>query len=264
MGPVPVATGTVEVVVLDGRATLLVNGVPSSCLDPDPLLLEFEYHQQMAAVVDGLPDGQLRAVHLGAGACTFPRWLHARRPGSRQLAVDVDPDLVRLVREWFDLPRSPHLRLRAAEARATLDALPAGAADVLVRDVFAGDETPRPLTTVEAAAAARRALAPGGLYVLNCADRPPLAVARAEVAALLTAFDDVLVAAEPGVQRGRRYGNLVLVAGSLADAAPGGYDLRALDRRLRTLPVPAALLDPAEARAFATTARHDPAPEPAA
>lgn len=244
--------------MLDGRATLLVNGVPSSCLDPDPLVLEFEYHQQMAAVVDGMADGPLRAVHLGAGACTFPRWLHARRRDSRQLAVDVDADLVRLVRAWFELPRSPHLRLRVGEARATLDALPPGGADLLVRDVFAGDATPGPLTTLEAATAARAALAPGGLYVVNCADRPPLAVARAEVAALRGAFEDVLVVAEPAVLRGRRYGNLVLVAGTLGTAHPRGYDLRALDRRLRTLPVPAALLDPEEAASFATAPRRDP------
>ena len=114
--PVAIATGTAQLVVDPDSpdvVTLLVNGVPSSCLDlEDPSYLEFEYHQQMAAVIDRLAPGPLRALHLGAGACTLARWLDDARPGSRQVAVDIDAVLVDLVREWFALPRSPALRLR--------------------------------------------------------------------------------------------------------------------------------------------------------
>ena len=57
-----------------------------------------------------------------------------------------------------------------------------------------------------------RVLRPGGVYLANCADRPPLAGARAEVATLRAAFADVAVIAEPGLLRGRGYGNVVLAA----------------------------------------------------
>src|SRR5665648_1235047 len=125
-GPVAISTGTAEV-VRDGpwHVTLLVNGVPSSSLDlANPTWLDFEYMQQMATFLDQVPAGPLTAVHLGAGGCTLPRWLEAVRPGSSQLAVDVDAELVRLVRDWFDLPRAPRLRLRAQDARAALEGLP--------------------------------------------------------------------------------------------------------------------------------------------
>ena len=264
-GPVPIATGTVELrrdPAQPREVTVLVNGVPSSHLDlDDPAWLEFEYMQQMAAMVEEMPSGPLDVVHLGAAACALPRALEARRPGSRQLAVDLDGQLLTLVRGWFDLPRSPRLRLREGEARAVLAARPAGSADVVVRDVFAGDATPRHLTTVEFVAEVRRVLRPGGLYLANCADRPPLQLARAEVATARTVLDDVVLVAEPGQLKGRRYGNLV-VAGT---AGRGPVDLTSarLERRLRSLPVPVRLLQGDDLLTFIGAARpilDEPAP----
>lgn len=264
-GPVPIATGTVELrrdPAQPREVTVLVNGVPSSHLDlDDPAWLEFEYMQQMAAMVEELPSGPLDVVHLGAAACALPRALEARRPGSRQLAVDLDGQLLTLVRRWFDLPRSPRLRLREGEARAVLAALPAGSADVVVRDVFAGDATPRHLTTVEFLTEVRRVLRPGGLYLANCADRPPLHLARAEVATARTVLDDVVLVAEPGQLKGRRYGNLVVAA--TAGHGPADLTSARLERRLRSLPVPVHLLQGDDLQAFVGAARpilDEPAP----
>ncbi|KSW29178.1 spermidine synthase [Cellulomonas sp. B6] len=264
VGPVPVSTGTAEVVPEPGRphaATLLVNGVPSSYVDlDDPGLLDFEYMQQAAAVVDVVaadrPD--LTVLHLGAGGCALARALAHHHPEARQLAVELDGELARLARAWFALPRAPRLRLRTGEARAELTALPDASFDVVVRDVFAGDRTPEHLTTREFTGEVARVLRPGGVYLANCADRPPLALARTEVATLLDVFGHVGVVAEPAILRGRRYGNLVLVGTDdptvLAD--PG------LARTLRTLPVPARLLAADETRTLAGRAavRHDPGP----
>jgi spermidine synthase len=261
---VPIATGTVEVQRSPDdpdAVTLLVNGVPSSHLDlGDPLRLEFEYMQQMAAVLEHVPqDDPLRVVHLGAAGCALARWVAARDPGSRQVAVDLDPVLVALVRDWFDLPRSPALRLRTGDARQQLATLPDDGADALVRDVFAGDRTPAHVTTVEFTQDVARALRPGGVYLANCADRPPLALARAEVATAAEVFAHVGLVAEPGVLRGRRYGNLVLIASD----DPAVLDAPALARDLRSLPVPARLLVGEELAAFVgrTPPLHDAAPE---
>ncbi len=256
----PIATGTAELRRErddpDG-VTLYVNGVPSSHLDlVDPTRLEFEYMQQMAAVVGRLPDGPLAAVHLGAAGCALPRALDAARPGSRQLAVDVDPVLAELVRRWFDLPRSPALRLRVGDAREVLAGLPDASADVVVRDAFAGDGTPAHLTTREFTLEVARVLRPDGVYLANCADRPPLPLARGEAATVATVFAHTAVIAEPGVLRGRRYGNLV-VAGT---ADPDLLASAALARTLRTLPVPARLLADDEVAALVGRAavRRDP------
>ncbi|MET0789013.1 MAG: fused MFS/spermidine synthase [Cellulomonas sp.] len=243
-GPLPIATGTVELVRdLDDPdgVTVLVNGVPSSYLDlADPTRLVFEYMQQMAAVIDRVGDagGPLDLVHLGAAGCALARAVDAERPGSRQLAIELDTTLPELVRGWFDLPRSPALRIRAGDARAELEKLADSSADVVVRDVFAGDTTPAHVRTREMVAHVARVLRPGGVYLVNCADRPPLAGARAEGATLREAFADVAVVAEPGLLRGRGYGNVVLAATDDPDLLGSA----ALARAVRSLPAPARLL----------------------
>ncbi|GAA2728562.1 spermidine synthase [Cellulomonas aerilata] len=234
--------------------TVLVNGVPSSHLDlVDPTRLEFEYMQQMAAVLDRTagPGAALRAVHLGAAGCTMARYVDATRPGSHQLAVELDAALAELVRTWFDLPRSPALRIRAGDARAELERRPDASADVVIRDVFAGDTTPGHVRTVEFTAQVARVLVPGGVYLANCADRPPLAEARAEVATLRAVFRDVIAIAEPGQLKGRRYGNVVL-AGTDREGLLGSAELA---RTIRSLPAPTRVLHGAELASFVGDAR---------
>jgi SAM-dependent methyltransferase len=263
------STGTARLVPdPDGSTgvTLLVNGAPSSHLDlADPGLLSFEYMQQMAAVVDALEPGPLRVVHLGAAGCAFARWVEHERPDSRQVAIDLDADLVARVREWFALPRAPRLRLRAGDARAELATLPDASADVVVRDVFAGDTTPEHVTTTAFVREVLRVLRPGGVYLANCADRPPLSLARAELATAAQALTDddrteqdvwtrLGLIAEPGQLKGRRYGNLVLVAvRGHDDPTVTSLDLDGakIARALRSLPAPATLLTGPEARRFA-------------
>ena len=232
---------------------MLLNGVPSSHLDlADPTRLEFEYMQQMAAVIDrvGTPGSPLRVIHLGAAGCTLARYVQAVRPGSHQLAIELDATLAELVRTWFDLPRAPLLRLRTGDARAELARLPTGSADVIIRDVFAGATTPRHVTTLEFTADAARVLRPGGVYLANCADRPPLERARSEVATLRAVFADAAATAEPGQLRGRRYGNLVL-AGS---DQPGLLGSAELARVIRSLPAPTRLLHGPDLAAFSRAA----------
>ncbi|QDC26563.1 spermidine synthase [Georgenia yuyongxinii] len=245
------------------RVTLLLDGTESSHLDlADPAHLEFEYMQQMLVVLDASrPEGPVRAVHLGAAGCALPRALEARRPDSRQLAVEIDEELARLVREWFDLPRAPRLRIRTGDARAVTEGLADGAWEVVVRDVFDGGAVPRHVRTVEAARQVHRVLTPGGLYLVNLTDHPPLRKARAEVAALRDVFAHVLLVADPAILRGRRYGNLVLAASDAPfPAAP-------IERELRRLPLPVRLVhgeDLVKLQGTAATELDPPAEDPGA
>jgi spermidine synthase len=245
-------TGIAEIVADShngAHLTLYVNGAPSSFIAlNDPQFLAFEYMQQMDAVMAAItsPPEALRALHLGAAGCCLARCWDAQRPGSRQVAVDVDARLVADVREWFDLPRAPRLRLRAGDALDAMSTARPQSYDVIVRDVYAHDATPAHLITLAAAEYAAAALRPGGVYLVNCADRPPLRTARREVATLAAAFGPSAVAeqrlaliAEPGILKGRRYGNLVIAA-----VSSGGRDLASahLERALRALPAPAHIL----------------------
>lgn len=216
-GRFAVSYGTAELVADPDRPrafTLLLDGVPSSYVDlDDPEFLPFEYVDWFARMTAArFSPGPLRVLHLGAAGCSFARYLDAVRPGSRQLAVDVDAGLAGRVRDWFELPRSPALRIRvddAAHAVATLG----GRFDLVVRDVFAGGVVPGPCADRTFFGHCRALLRPGGLLLANTGYRRG-ETGGAEVAAASAAFGgEVAAVTEPAVWRGRRHGNLVLAAG---------------------------------------------------
>ncbi|MCY9785393.1 fused MFS/spermidine synthase [Nocardiopsis sp. EMB25] len=195
---------------------LVVEGTPQSHVDlSDPTHLDFSYVRRIAHAADLVaPEGEpIDALHLGAGALTLARYVAHTRPGSRQRAVDVDAPLVEMVRRRLPWDRRAQLRVGIGDAREWIAARHDASADLIVSDVFAGARTPARLTSVEFYTEAARVLRPGGLLVVNIGDGHKLDHARAQVATARAALPHVVLTAEPGVLRGRRFGNLVLVAG---------------------------------------------------
>ncbi len=225
-----------------GAYQLVVDGTPQSHVDlDDPGRLFFEYVQRIGHVIDewGEPGQPMTALHLGAGAMTLPRYIHATRPGSRQQVVELERDLVDFVREHLPLPRGASIRVRYGDARATLAQLPAGltgAVDLVVVDVFGGARIPAHVTSVEFYESVRALLAPNGIVCVNIADGPGLAFARSQAATLQYVFSDVVALAESGVLKSRRFGNVVMAAG--IDELPTAW----LPRLLARGPHPASVL----------------------
>lgn len=245
----PDARGRVELLAdLDRPRAwmLLVDGIPQSHVDlDDPGHLELEYMRRLGHLIDqAAPTGMpLRVLHLGGGAMTLARYVAATRPGSAQLAVESDPEVAELVRRRLPLDQPGRSRtgtgridVRVADARAVVDEVPARSFDMLIADVFAGAQTPAHLTSAEFTVAAARVLAPSGSYAVNVGDGPPLAHARGRVAAVRSVFRHVCVIAEAEVLRGRRFGNLVVVA------ADHELPIAGLIRRVAADPVPARLV----------------------
>jgi spermidine synthase len=200
----------------DSAYTLLLDGAPQSHVDlADPTHLEFEYIRRMGAAIDLIaPAGQpLRALHLGGGALTLPRYIAATRPGSAQRVIEIDGLLVELVRRSLPFPAKANFRVRVADAREALTGMRAAGYDLIVVDVFAGARTPAHLASVEFMHEVARVLAPAGWLIANVADGPPLRHARAQVATIRAALPEACLVADAAVLRGRRFGNLVVLAG---------------------------------------------------
>ena len=228
----PVSTGTVRLRADGPDWVLDVNRVPSSAVRPsDPGHLAFPYQALLLALIEAVTDGPVRAVHLGGAGCALPWAVAVRRPGSRQVVAEVDAELARLVRTWFELPAAPDLRIRAQDAAELLASRPDGSADVVVRDAFTGDRTPGHLATLAFTADVARVLAAGGVYLANVADRDQ-ARNRGEIASVTKIFEDVGVVTE----RSGRAANRIVVAGAgvpwptvtraVHRAAPGALLLR--------------------------------------
>ncbi|MEU1851138.1 fused MFS/spermidine synthase [Streptomyces sp. NPDC019990] len=248
------------------RAWLLtVDGAPQSYVDlDDPAHLEFEYARRLGHVLDVVaePGAALDVVHLGGGALTLPRYVAVTRPGSRQNVVEADRGLLELVAEHLPLPEGARVELHAADAREWLENGPADSADVVVADVFGGSRVPAHLTSVAYVRAAARVLRDGGSYLVNLPDAAPFAFLRSQLATLGSVFEELVLIAEPGVLRGRRFGNAVLVAGNRP------VDVAALARLTAGDAFPARVEHGAALRSFIGDARavrdEDavPSPEP--
>jgi len=180
----------------------------------DPTHLEFSYTQSIGDVVDAqAPAGApIAALHLGGGGFSVPRYVAATRPGSFNRALELDQVVVDVAREELGVAAGPDLEIAVGDARLLIAAEASGRYDLVVGDAFGGLAVPWHLATTELAREVARVLAPGGVYVANVIDHPPLGFARAELATLRSVFTHVAVLAPPSRLRGTDGGNLILVA----------------------------------------------------
>lgn len=254
---------------IPGTFQLIVDGTPQSHVNPHfPDELFFEYVRRIGHVIDAfrLPGEPITALHLGGGAFTLPRYVEATRPGSRQQVIELEGELIDFVRAAFPLPARAQIRVRRGDARERLQRLPAGLhnrVDLVVVDVFSGSTTPAHLTSVEFYELLLPLLSKDALVVVNATDGSGQRFVRGQVATLKSVFGSVFAVAEPQVLKGRRFGNVVLVA-----AQGKRPPLDWLPRMMAGGPHPARLLEKAELTHFVggakpvtdATATSSPAP----
>lgn len=198
---------------------LEIGGAEQSHVDlgrPDYIF--YEYLRRIGNLTDILaPAGQpITAAHLGAGALTLVRYLQATRPGSRQLAVDIERELPSFVMEQLPLPEGTDCTVLIEDAataapRLTQELNAPNGLDCVVLDIFSGWEAPAHLTTPEFYTDLRDALAPAGKLAVNVGDDAGLTFFRAQARTLLEVFEHVWCLADTAMLTGKHAGNLILV-----------------------------------------------------
>ncbi|WP_307836099.1 spermidine synthase [Phycicoccus sonneratiae] len=234
-----------------GAVTVLVDGFPQSAVDlADPAALHFEYVQHLALAVDALaPAGRLRVTHVGGAGLTLARWLHHTRPGSTQVVLEPDAALTESVRRELPLPRGHRIRVRPVRGEDGVAALRDASADVVVLDAFAEGRVPAGLGTVEWLTDVRRVLGDTGLLLANLTDEPGMRYVARVVAGAREAFGHTALVGLHEVLKGRRFGNLVLVA----SASP--LDLYTLRRAAASAALPTGVLPGADVARRVPSAR---------
>lgn len=235
------------------QITLSLDGTHSSFIDlDDPEFLLFEYMQYMACVIQVAERESWRALHIGAAGCSMARWVHATHPGSHQLGLELDAKLADYVRQWFDLPRAPALRLRSIDGLEYLNSAPPQRWDLIIRDVFQRARIPGHLASEAYVGQMLRVLDAEGVYLANGIGHGNLAQIRQELATFTAhgvTAQQLAVIAEPAVLRGRRYGNVVI--GYCARGAQL-WQSAALGRALRSTTVPAHVVTDSDLLALLT------------
>lgn len=149
----------------------------STYLDGRRMEPVFEYYRAFGRAFDLVPSAS-RLLMVGGGGFAFPKLVAATHPEVRLDAVEIDAAVIKAARRWFFLDEAcelmraggGELRVVCDDGRRVLDSAEAGSYDALVMDAFCGAEPVRSLATLEAAEAARRSLADGGVYLANVVD----------------------------------------------------------------------------------------------
>ncbi|MGA9716082.1 MAG: fused MFS/spermidine synthase [Aeromicrobium sp.] len=231
-------------IVREGTGYLLrIGGADQSFVNlDDPTHLEFDYVQRMADVIDllGEPGEPMRFVHVGGAGLTLPRYVTHTRPTSAQIVLEPAEHITARVREELPLPRRSGIKVRALDGAAGLAAMPDTYADVIVLDAYDGPQVPAHLVTRDFFADVARVMAAHGTVLINLGDTAPFTWSRRVLAGLRLVLPELMVSAEPATLKGRRFGNLLVVASR--HEVPSA----ALRRRAAGSPFPYSVLGPAE------------------
>lgn len=180
---------------------LVLDGIRQSYVDiEDPTHLKFSYTERMADLINAFRPSRMpiRALEIGGGGFTLPRYIAATRPGSSNVVLELDPNVVKIAREQLGLATGPRLHVQVGDARVSLRTERNHAADIVIGDAYAGRAVPWHLTTREFILDIRRKLRAGGVYTMNCIDAGSLSFVRAAAATLRSVFPYVAMEARFG------------------------------------------------------------------
>lgn len=201
---------------------LEIGGAEQSHVDlQEPDYIFYEYLRRIGNVLDVLADPAepLHVAHLGAGAFTLVRYVQATRPGSPQVAVDIERELPSLVLDALPLPAGTQCDVLIEDARAAVPALACSlgqAPDAIILDIFSGWSAPEHLADEGFYRELAQALAKDGVLIINVGDDAGLSFFTAQSQALLNVFEHVWCLAPSLMLSGKQAGNLVLVGSSQA------------------------------------------------
>lgn len=136
------------------------------------------YHRYFAQIVDiaGLKDGREgRALVIGGGGYSFPKWLVSSCPRLSTTVVEIDPAITDIARRFFfldDLEREFRTREDGRLDLVCDDGWgyltrSGERFDLIVNDAFGGKRPLGPLKTEDGARQVRDHLAEGGVYLAN-------------------------------------------------------------------------------------------------
>ena len=174
-------------------------------------------------------------LYIGLGGGSAPKRTWRDFPGVRIDVVELDPEVVDVAYEYFDVPRDPRLRVEVEDGRRYL-AAQRGPWDVIVIDAFYSDAIPFHLATREFLELARSRLTPGGLVVTNIIGAvrgPDSRLFRSMLRTYRAVFPTVAIhpCSSPAATTSTAIRNIILVAGE--GAAPSKEFLLERWRELR-------------------------------
>lgn len=170
------------------------NGVRQSLVKPgDPEFLGLSY-TRVALTGMALCEEPRRILVVGLGGGTLPAFLRRHYPEAVIDAVDIDPEVAFVAREYFGFREDARMRIHVGDGRQFIESV-RQPYDAIFLDAFGSDAVPAHLTTQEFLRAVRRAVAPGGVVIGNIWDRAYNRLYDSMVRTYRAVFDELFVVA---------------------------------------------------------------------
>lgn len=152
----------------NGRAARVLFGTKDSpqsgaAKDDEPELL-FDYNQRLLEMI--LSHQPKRLLIIGGGAFMLPTAAFYQFPKTVIDVVEIDPLLITIARDFFDLPDDPRLRIHAMDG-AEFVAQSKDRYDMIIIDAFSGYTIPSVLIDENAAKHYTRHLKRSGVVAVN-------------------------------------------------------------------------------------------------
>ena len=149
------------------RALHLATETIQSAMDlyqPERLVLS--YSQVMMAWLLFCDDAH-HITHIGLGGGSMVRWLDHFFPDMKQIAIDINPQVVAIAQTMFELPpESEQFQIVIADGAEFIQVF-RQSTDIILSDAFDGEQIIDDLVEEDFFVSCRQALSPRGIFVIN-------------------------------------------------------------------------------------------------
>ncbi len=139
----------------------------------DPLYLEYEYIRVYEEFVrwQAKKRKSFKALFIGGGGYTIPRYIEAKYPTAEMDVVEIDPEVTRVVHRYLGVSERTKIRSHNMDGRwFVMNCKEKGSYDFIFGDAFNDLSIPYHLTTKEFAMQLKDLLKPDGLLLANVID----------------------------------------------------------------------------------------------
>jgi predicted O-methyltransferase YrrM len=204
---------------------LVIDGSLHSSVDvDDPSRLYFNYTQKLGSIIETLfPEKEkLSTLHLGAGALSVARYIEATRPGSPQVVVEIETDLLDFVESAIPLANKADIEFLTGDAREVVENNKdrfTNKFDLIVVEIFLKRTTPAHVTSSEFYTLLSDTLKPGGVVIVNVIDGETYQYASNQFATLKSVFGEVKAVIDEEEYEEKIFTNILMVTSKNKDLA---------------------------------------------
>jgi spermidine synthase len=139
----------------------------------DPLYIEYEYIRMYEEMVrwQAKRRKSFKALFLGGGGYTFPRFIEAKYPKAEIHVVEIDPEITRVAKKYLGVSEDTRIHSFNEDGRwFVMNCKERGTYDFIFGDAFNDLSIPYHLTTKEFAMQLKSLLKPDGILIANVID----------------------------------------------------------------------------------------------